>query len=288
MRTRRRFFKHDDKIFLFLIPSFLGLAIFYLVPFGISIYYSLIDNAVSRQFVGLANLIDTWNNQAFALAVRNTLVFMGANIPLSMGLSLLLAMAFKPMKIGTRRVLLVFFLLPLVIPSGSMVFFWDRFISINGVFNRLFFPGAPVDWLNSPFAMVFIVGIFLWRNIGFNVILFQAGLDFIPKDYYEFASIEGAGKLRQFFMVTLTYLGPTFLLVFIMSVVNSFKVFREIYLLAGAYPNSEIYLLQHFLNNQFAALNYQRMASASFFIFGFVLVLVFILYFVQQRQDYTV
>jgi len=288
MRTRRRFFRHDDKIFLFLVPSFIGLAVFYLVPFGTSIYYSLIDNAVSRQFVGLANLIETWNNQAFQLAVRNTLVFMGANIPLSMGLSLLLALAFKPMKIKTRRILLVFFLLPLVIPSGSMIFFWERFVAINGVFNRLFFPGVPVDWLNSPFAMMFIVIIFLWRNIGFNVILFQAGLDFIPKDYYEFASIEGAGKFRQFFMVTLTYLGPTFLLVFIMSVVNSFKVFREIYLLAGAYPNQEIYLLQHFLNNQFAALNYQRMASASFFIFGFVLVLVFVLYFVQQRQDYTV
>ncbi|MCL2499636.1 MAG: ABC transporter permease subunit, partial [Defluviitaleaceae bacterium] len=118
------------------------------------------------------------------------------------------------------------------------------------------------------------------------IILFQAGLDFIPKDYYEYASIEGAGRFRQFRIVTLTYLGPTFLMVFILSVVNSFKVFREIYLLTGTHPNQSIYLLQHFLNNQFANLNYQFMASASFFTFGFIFILVLGMYGLQQRQSY--
>ena len=118
------------------------------------------------------------------------------------------------------------------------------------------------------------------------MILFQAGLDFIPKDYYECASLEGAGRIRQFFVVTLVYLGPTFLLVFILSVVNSFKVFREIYLLTGAFPNHSIYLVQHFLNNRFQAVDYQRMASASFFVFGFIFLLVLVLYRLQQRQTY--
>jgi len=154
------------------------------------------------------------------------------------------------------------------------------------MFNRLFFTYSPVDWLNSDYAMWFVIGVFIWKNVGFNMILFQAGLDFIPKDYYEYAAMEGAGKLKQFRIVTLTYLGPTFLLVFILSVVNSFKAFREIYLLTGTHPNLSIYLLQHFLNNQFANLNYQLMASASFYIFGFVLILVFILYWFQQRQTY--
>ena len=281
-----RIIHHENITYLLLLPSLIGMGIFYIIPFGISIYYSLIDNVISRQFVGLYNLVDTWNNQAFQLAVRNTLTFMGTSIPLNMVLALILALVLKPMRPTIRRVLLILFLLPLVIPSGSVIFFWDSFVSLNGMFNRMFFPSAPVDWLNSDHAMVFVVMIFVWKNVGFNMILFQAGLDFIPKEYYEFSAIEGAGKFKQFRIVTLTYLAPTFLLVFILSVVNSFKVFREIYLLTGAHPNFSIYLMQHFLNNQFANMNYQRMASASFFVFGFIFILVAILYRLQQRQTY--
>jgi len=285
-QVKKRIFKYDNLLHLLLLPSLIGLAVFYIVPFGMSMYYAAIDNAVSRNFVGIANLIDTWNNEAFAIAVRNTLTFMGVSIPLNMALALALALILKPMRPALRRVLLVFFLLPLVIPSGSVVFFWRHFVSLNGMFNRMFFPSAPVNWLDSDRAMWFVIGIFIWKNVGFNMILFQAGLDFIPKDYYEYAQMEGAGRFKQFRIVTLTYLGPTFLLVFILSVVNSFKVFREIYLLTGTHPNFSIYLLQHFLNNQFANLNYQRMASASFFTFGFIFILVLMLYRLQQRQTY--
>jgi len=284
--TLRRIFRHENTIYFLLLPSLIGLAAFYVVPFGISIYYASIDNVVARNFVGVANLAETWNNAAFALAVRNTAFFMGVSIPLIMALALMLALMLRPMSKRVQRVLLVFFLLPLVIPSGSMVFFWRHLLNINGMLNRMFFAHAPIDWLNSDYAMWFVIAIFIWKNVGFNMILFRAGLDFIPKEYYEFAQIEGAGRLRQFRIVTLTYLGPTFLLVFILSVVNSFKVFREIYLLTGTHPHRNIYLLQHFLNNQFANLNYQLMASASFFIFGFIFVLVFMLYKLQQRQTY--
>lgn len=285
----RRLFRHENGIYLFLLPSLIGMAVFYVAPFFISMYYALIDNAVSRQFVGLYNLIDTWNNHAFALAARNTIVFMAASIPLNMGLALIFALLLKPLRPAVRRVLMVFFLLPLVIPSGSVTFFWDRLLAINGMINRFWVPFSgtyPTGWLNSDIAMAFVVLIFVWKNIGFNVILFQTGLDFIPKEYYEYCAIEGAGRIRQFFMVTLIYLGPTFLLVFILSVVNSFKVFREIYLLTGTHPSLNIYLMQHFLNNQFANLNYQRMASASFFVFAFIFLLVAVLYRWQQRQTY--
>jgi len=286
----RRIFNHENAIYRLLLPSLAGLALFFLVPFGISMFYASVDNVVSRQFVGINNLVNTWNNLAFQLAMRNTLTFMGVSIPLIMALALLLALLVRPVSPRARRLLMVFFLLPLVIPSGSMVFFWRALISVNGMINRMFFTydgtAMPTDWLNSPHALWFVIGIFIWKNAGFNMILFQAGLDFIPKDYYEYASIEGAGKLRQFRIVTLTYLGPTFLLVFILSVVNSFKVFREIYLLTGTHPNHSIYLLQHFLNNQFANLNYQLMASASFFTFGFIFILVLGMYWLQQRQTY--
>ena len=289
MYKLRRAFRHDNRIYLFLAPSLLMMGIFYVVPFFISVYYALIDNAVSRRFVGLYNLIDTWNNEAFAIAARNTVVFMATSIPLNIGLALMLALMLKPLPRGARRILLAFFLLPLVVPSGSVTFFWDRLLALNGAVNRhwvVFFDTPPVNWLHSDYAMIFVVLIFVWKNIGFNMILFQAGLDSIPREYYEFAAVEGAGRIRQFFIVTLTYLGPSFLLVFTLSVVNSFRVFREIYLLTGTHPHVSIYLVQHFLNNQFYSLNYQRMASASFFTFVFVFAIVLVLYRLQQRQTY--
>jgi len=294
----KRLFRYENRVILFLLPSLLGMGLFYLIPFGISIYFSLIDNAVNRQFVGLENFIATWNNDAFALAIRNTLVFMGSSIPLNIAISLGLALLLKPMRAKVRRVLMVFFLMPLVIPSGSVVFFWRHFLAFNGMLNRLIITYVPEGWLREAWmpmggwfsadnAMAFVIGIFLWKNVGFNVILFQAGLDFIPKQYYDVAAIEGAGRVRTFLSITRVYLGPTFLLIFILSVVNSFNVFREIYLLTGTHPNQRIYLLQHFLNNQFAMLNYQWMASASVFVFGFIFVLVLVLYKMQQRVSYV-
>ena len=290
MLTLRRIFRYENAIYLFIVPSLLGIIVFYGLPFFISLYYVVIDNPVSRQFVGLYNLIDTWNNRAFALAARNTAIFMLTSIPLNIILALAFALLIKPLHVRFRRVLMVFFLLPLVIPSASITFFWDRLLAINGFINRFwvpFFDVAPFGWLNSAYAMIFVVLIFIWKNIGFNIILFQTGLDFIPKEYYECAALEGAGKFRQFYIITLPYLIPSFLLVFILTVVNSFKVFREIYLLTGAHPNFSVYMLQHFLNNQFANLNYQRMASASFFIFIIIFILVAVLYRLQQKQDYS-
>ena len=278
-----------DKLHLLLLPSIAGLGLFYVAPFFLSIYYMLIDNAMSRRFVGLHNLIDTWNNQAFALGARNTLIFMSTSIPLIIGLALIFALMLRSLPVVARRILMIAFLLPLVIPSASVTFFWDRMLALNGVINRFWVPftgATPFNWLNIDYAMIFVVLIFIWKNVGFNIILFMAGLELIPKDYYEYASIEGTGKIRCFFMITLTYLAPTFLMVFLLSIVNSFKVFREIFLLTGTHPNSSIYMLQHFLNNQFENLNYQRMASASFFIFVFVFIIVMVLYKWQQQQTY--
>ena len=290
MYALRRVFRYENTIYLFLIPSLLGIIIFYALPFLISLYYVVIDNPVSHQFVGLYNIIDTWNNRAFALAARNTAVFMLTSIPLNIILALAFTLLIKPLRIEVRRILMLFFLLPLVIPSGSVTFFWDRLLAVNGFINRFWIPifdTMPFGWLNSAYAMIFVVLVFIWKNIGFNMILFQAGLDFIPKEYYECASLEGAGKIRQFYIITLPYLALSFLLFFILTVVNSFKVFREIYLLTGAHPNFSVYMLQHFLNNQFNNLNYQRMASASFFVFIIVFILVTVLYRLQQKQDFS-
>ena len=126
--------------------------------------------------------------------------------------------------------------------------------------------------------MAILVFVFLWKTVSYNTILFWSGLNWIPKTYYEQMALEGGGHLAQFRQVTWIYLAPTTFVVFLMSVVNAFKVFKEIYILFGAYPGPDIYMLQHYMNNLFAALNLPRLSSIAYILFvciGAVLLVVF-------------
>lgn len=135
-----------------------------------------------------------------------------------------------------------------------------------------------VDWMKSDWAGLVIILIYIWKNVGYNVVLFLAGLQNIPDQYYEIASLEGAGRMRTLFGITLTYLTPTTFLVILMSVLNSFKVFRETYLVAGAYPHDQIYLMQHYMNNMFLSLDIQKLSAAAVLMALSILVLVAVLF----------
>ena len=119
------------------------------------------------------------------------------------------------------------------------------------------------------------------------MVLFLAGLSRIPRDYSEAARIDGAGSFQTFWHITMPLLAPTFFFVFIISIMNSFKVFREAYALGGEYPHESIYMLQHFMNNNLLNLNYQRVSTASLYVFIVILLLVLLLYLRRQKKgDY--
>jgi len=122
---------------------------------------------------------------------------------------------------------------------------------------------GKVNWLDSFLALPVMILIFLWKNCGYNMVLFLAGLGNIPKDYYEAAWMDNASSLQVFKHITVPCLLPTGILALIMSIINSFKIFREIYLITGNYPQEGIYTLQHFMNNMFISLNYPRLTSAT-------------------------
>jgi len=263
------------------LPSLVGLLVFFVIPFGYSLFLSMIDNPVGRNFVGFQNFRITLNNTAFRLAAQNTLLFIAICVPVNMVFPLVVSMALN--KVPRKELFGLFFLLPLVVPSGSIVHFWRSMFGINGFVNGLFFQEYPVNWLSTDWAFYIILVIFMWKNAGFNIVLYQAGLSQIPRDYYEVAALEGAGRFRQFRSVTLVYLLPTIFLVFLMSLLATFRSFREIYLLAGAHPHRSIYMLQHFMNNQFAALDYQRMSTAAFVIAACIAAMAVTLLYMQRR-----
>lgn len=269
---------------LFLLPSLVGVLLFYAVPFVYSLYYALIDNMGARQFVGLKNFVDTLLNPLFQSAARNTLVFIGISVPLGMAVALLLSICLQRMKRG-RVPATMALLLPLVVPSGTIVYFWKVLFDNNGLVQeallQLGFPHEAVS--QNQWTMGILVAVFLWKNVSYNIVLFWSGLNWIPKTYYEQMELEGAGGWKQFTNITWIYLSPTTFVVLLMSIVNSFKVFKEVYLLYGAYPNPDIYMLQHYMNNQFLSLNMQKLSSAAYLLFLVMGAVLLVLFYAQKR-----
>ena len=258
----------------YLFPSALGVLLFFVLPFMIVIFYSVVDNPISRQFVFLDNFVSVFNNSAFRQAAGNTMTFSLVAVPLAVVLSLILAMMLES-KIPFRSQFRTFFLSPMVVPIASVVLIWQVLFHYNGMMNEalVFFGRDRVDWLNSSFAQVVIVVLFLWKNLGYNMILFMSALSSIPKDILEVAVLESATPFQIFWHIKLRYMSSTILFVTIMSLINSFKVFREIYLLKGDYPYDTMYMLQHFMNNTFSRLDYQKMSAAAIMM-AIVMVLI--------------
>ena len=249
---------------IFLLPGLAGFALFYICPFFISLGYSFLDKPVNGSFAGLQNFLGLFRSKTYLLGLLNTLKFIGLSVPLNMALSLGVALMISKQQKYSELFSLVF-LTPLVIPSGSMVSFWKSLFSYDGALNGWLAAGGgeKLNWMDSGLALFVMVLIFIWKNLGYNMVLFLSGLASIPKEYYEAAWVDGAKPWSVFWHVTLPGLAPTSVLVLIMSVINSFKVFKEIYLITGNYPHESIYTLQHFMNNMFSSLNYPRLTTAT-------------------------
>ncbi|HIW82595.1 MAG TPA: sugar ABC transporter permease [Candidatus Acetatifactor stercoripullorum] len=269
---------------LYIAPSFLGVLVFFVIPFLVVIYYSLVDNPISGNFVFLDNFKSIVRNAAFRQAVKNTFTFSAVSVPLAVILSLLLAIVLES-KMPFRTQFRTFFLSPLMVPVASIVLIWQVLFHYNGAVNDVLtmFGGNKIDWLKSDYALVVVVLLFLWKNLGYNMILFMAALASIPRDILEVARLESATPLQTFFYIKVRYLSSTMLFVTIMSLINSFKVFREIYLLTDDYPYDTIYMLQHFMNNKFKSLDYQTLSAAAILMAIVMVVIISILFLAENR-----
>ena len=268
----------------FLSPSLIGVGVFFIVPFGVVVYYSMIDGVGSRNFVFLENFIKLFQNSAFIMAAKNTLQFSAIAVPLAVILAIVLALMLEcriPMKSQFRT----FFLSPMMVPVASVVLIWQVLFNYNGTINEFLalFDIAKIDWLQSDHCQAVVIILFLWKNLGYNMILFMAGLANIPKELLEVADVEGASEWYKFFAIKLRYLSPTVLFVTILSLINSFKVFREVYLLTGDYPYEKLYMLQHFMNNTFKSLDYQKLSAAAVVLALVMVVLIALLFYAEDK-----
>ena len=282
-RNSRRFRKLKFKSGLFIAPSFLGVMAFFIVPFGVIIYYSVLDNPISANYVGFENFKNVATNEAFMTAVKNTGMFSLIAVPLAVVLSLILAMVLD-LNIPFRSQFRTFFLSPMMVPVASIVLIWQVLFHNNGAVNDVVmkFGMDRIDWMKSDYSIIVIVVLFLWKNLGYNMILFMAALASIPKDILEVARLENANPLQTFFYVKIRYLSSTILFVTIMSLISSFKIFREIYLLTTDYPYPTMYMLQHYMNNKFKKLDYQALSAGAIMMSVVMILIIGLLFIIDE------
>ncbi|MCI9136064.1 MAG: sugar ABC transporter permease [Lachnospiraceae bacterium] len=248
--------------FLWIFPSFLGVLLFYLLPYADVIRRSFVG-AVDNHFVGLKNYQMIFENTAFLLAVKNTVLFTVICIPMLIVTALVCAVVLYQSKYG--GLIKSAFLMPMALPAVSVALVWRLLFHSQGLVNHWLgkFGVTESDWMNTPNAFWILVFSYIWKNLGYDIVLWMAGLSGISEGIYEAARVDGADERQIFFKITLPNLKPSLYTITVLSFLNSFKVFREAYLVAGDYPHESIYMMQHLFNNWFRSFSFDKMAAAA-------------------------
>ena len=268
----------------FFLPHFLGVACFTLLPM-LRVLAGSFQSAVGGRWMGLQNYLAVLKNPAFRIAVSNTGKFIGVCIPILLAASLALALGLRALVWGSRG-LRTAFLLPMAVPAASVVLVWKVLFHEQGLINGVLAGfGAEVNWMNSGAAFWMLVISYLWKNLGYTVVLWTAGLAGIPESVYEAAQVDGASPMQTFWHITLPNLRPAAYSITVLSLLNSFKVFREAWLVAGDYPHESMYLLQHLYNNWFRELDFDKIAAASVMTSLVVLALIGLLQLAWDKED---
>lgn len=252
---------------LLLIPSVLGVALFYVLPYIRVIYYSLIENQFSKRFVGLQNYGKVLQNEYFTLALKNSVLLISMAVPVLVLTALFLSLLLFKMK-GYWKLLRIAFIFPMLAPTASVVVVW-----------RTLFNASESVW---PVYLLFI-----YKNIGLLIILLSAAFSTLDGEVYEAARLDGAYGVTLHRKITLPLISPTLFFAVLIGVVYSFKVFRESYLYFGtSYPPNHSYTLQYYMNNHFFKLNYQYLASGA--VITSLLVAVIVVVGVKLQKRFTI
>lgn len=267
--------REKDKMYPFIVPGFIGVMIFIVLPLA-DVFISSFRRGGQGSFVGLTNYSVVLDNQAFRLAAGNSLLFELVSVPLLIVVSLVVAIEVYEMK---GNIVKFAFLIPLAIPSNSLAVVWKILFAENGIVNGLItkFGGTPISFFDGRAVFRLFVGTFVFKNIGYNMLIWLAGLSAIPTEIYEAAKVDGAGRFTRILRITLPNMKRSFFIVAMLSVVNSLKIFREQYLMAGGYPDTAIYQLQHVFNNWFEKLELGKLTAGAVMtavvFFGLILII---------------
>ena len=221
------------------------------VPFAFSVRYSLLNNSFQQQYVGIGNYTEMFRSEFFLQAMRNTAYFTVPAVFAVMAVALLLAAVFREME-GNGGMRMTF-VLPMLLPSAAVTLVFDLLFGGDGLSSLL----GPDMAKTVPVFFLYV-----WKNTGLLFIILYSAMRMVPKERYEAASLDGAGGAGQFLHITLPSISGALLFSATYAVMQAFRIFKEAYLLYGAYPGDRLYMLQHYMNNHFGKLNFQNVAAA--------------------------
>ena len=276
----------------FLSFNLAGFTLFTLIPMALAIYVSFFNwplQGGQTRFVGLHNYGNVLSSYGFWRIVLNVLYFVGTYVPLNLIVSLTLAALLGPRvrAVKGKAFLRIVFFLPVVTPLVASSLLWALIYNQNGIFNTVlgWFGLGPVPWLSSSdWSMPSIIIMSLWLGFGYNMILFVAGMTNIPDTMYDAAAIDGAGPIRQFFKITLPLLSPLIFFGTLMTLITSFQVFTQAYILTNGGPgDSSTTLVLQLYDDAF---QYFRLGdgSAIAVLLAFMILIVTGLMFLLQRR----
>lgn len=258
--------KPTRKWIWFLLPSLLGASVFVLLPF-IDVVRRSFVTAVTEEWAGINNYRNVFENQAFRLAIHNTVRFTAVCLPLLIGFGLAIAAALSWLK--KIQLIKSLFLFPLAMPAATVVLVWKMIFSRQGFLNKgllvlgVLQEGMLPDYMGEKASFWVLVFSYVWKNLGYTIVLWLAGILAVPDDMCEAARVDGARERQVFWKIIFPNLKSSLYTITVLSFLNSFKVFREAYLVAGSYPHEDMYLLQHLFNNWFINLELDKMAAAA-------------------------
>ena len=224
--------REQNWAYIMVAPTIIGLLVLNLWPFAQTIYTSFCEHLGfgHYKFIGLANYAEMFQTPEFWKATWNTVLFCILTVPVGLFLSLLVAMLLNA-KIKFKGGFRTIFFLPMVCAPAAVTMVWRWIFNAEyGILNQMF--GTQIKWITDPnFVMISCAVVAIWSNIGYDAVLLLAGLQNIPKTLYEANSIDGAGKVKQFFTITLPMVSPTLFVVMIMRLMASVKVYDLIYMM---------------------------------------------------------
>lgn len=275
--------------YLLIAPVTLGCLLFYGIPFGMVVSYSFKSSPGRMgRFVGLLNYENVLGNELFRLACWNTFCFFLVGLPLNLLIAYGIALLLKG-QAQRHEILKSVLLLPYVMPVTGAVLLVEQIFGKDGKLNLLLdaFGLSPSNWLESSWAFVIVLLLYLWKNVGYGVILLLAGLMTIPKEQYAVSELDGAGSWQKFWHITTPQMWNPVFFALLFAMINGFKCFREIFLIGGEHPGKELYMMQHFINNNFENLNYGKLSVASVLLFAAITVVIGFSYaWVQKKEGY--
>jgi len=233
--------KNNRFVALVLVPALGLLVLFIVIPIIGSFFFSLFDyNPLrdSNPFLGFDNYTRLFNDEAFIVSLRNTIVFVSVTVTINIMLTLVLANLISGLRHKwLRNLILVSIFLACIAPIANSAVVWSRgiYAARGGLINMVIqaLGGEPVNWIGNPKMLMQALILFtVWADIGYNTILFTAGIDGIPRDFYEAAEIDGASPLRVFIKITLPLLGRVFAFVSIMTLISHFQMFAQFEIIA--------------------------------------------------------